>query len=105
MMIISRTFTCLYNPSTKPLGVVFVQIVKFILPHCDFFLVTFELISLFVAGSFELRCPFSLRVQIFFLLQWGFIYGVNMMGGNLENSVMRNCGYFVVGISSTQLCK
>ena len=61
MMIISRTFTCLYNPSTKPLGVVFVQIVKFILPHCDFFLVTFELISLFVAGSIELHCPFSLR--------------------------------------------
>ena len=51
---------------------------------------------LFVACSLELHSvPFLSSVQIFFHSPLGeFINSVNIMGGNLENSVMRNCGYY-----------
>jgi hypothetical protein len=40
-----------------------------------------------------------------FILLWGsFINSLNIVGGNLENSVMQNCQYYnAVGFSSTLL--
>jgi hypothetical protein len=40
-----------------------------------------------------------------FILLWGsFINSLNIVGGNLENSVMQNCQYYnAVGVSSTLL--
>jgi hypothetical protein len=52
--------------------------------------------------SFELHyIPFFFfffpsGVQIFFHSPVGFINSFNIVGGNLENSVMQNCEYYVV---------
>lgn len=90
--MISQTFICFYNLTYDASGVVFVEAFKFILPHCNFFLVTIEIISLFVAGSFLLHSvPFLLVVQILFHSPVGFI-----------NTIIT---VFYVGISFTQLCK
>jgi predicted PurR-regulated permease PerM len=44
---------------------------------------------------------FSSGVQVFFHSPVGFINSFNIVGGNLENSVMQNCQYYAVGVSST----